>query len=231
MIAKLQLHMLGAVGALCLGLTACSGKGGASGETSGEAASEDKGGQAAALTLADGPDVCFRAIVRHLGENTRVSEIDSFFSAGSEIDSTDTKPRGTMTYCSVQYQNPDDPRKLLDIRLDIASGQFSSPRPVEITVAGNAAAFRLEDYLIPLSSVNAAALTAIMDAQKDKLGTVYGKHAWTGVRLETPGAFSNRHRLRLDVKGRLAANDIQESGYAIITTDGKTIESDYLMPR
>jgi hypothetical protein len=185
----------------------------------------------AAPTLAQGPDVCFKAIARHIGANTKVSEITSFFSSGAEIDPSSTEPQGQLTTCSVQYQNPDDPRKLLGTRLDIATGQFDKSAPVEISVTGgNASEFKLDDYLIPLSQLNPAALTAIMDSQKARLSGVYGKYAWTGVRLSSPDAFSQTHTLRLDVEGRLASNDIKESGYASITPDGKKITTNYLLP-
>jgi len=69
-----------------------------------------------------------------------------------------------------------------------------------------------------------------MDAQKAKLGGVYSRYAWSGVRLSAPGAFSNTHMLRLDLTGRLKSNDIKEDGYASVTTNGKTVTVNYLAP-
>ena len=182
------------------------------------------------LSLAEGPDVCFRAIAKQLGEDAKVSEINSLFSAGNDIDGDASAPEGKMTNCTVEYQDPNDPRKLLSARLDLGSGTFGDPIPVEITVSGDAATFKLEDYLIPLSKVNAAALRPAMDAQKAKLGGTYGRYAWTAVRLTAPDAFSDTHSLRLDLVGRLAANDVKNSGYASFSTDGKSIKKNTLMP-
>ena len=112
--------------------------------------------------------------------------------------------------------------------MHVANGTFSPPNPVEITVMGDESKFRLEDNLIPLSQVNAAALTATMKSQGPKLGTVYSHYAWSGVRLEGPSAFSSTPTLRLDVEGRLAVNDIKKDGYASVTTDGKTIKTNDL---
>lgn len=218
---------------LSLGLSACG-----DGETSTQGAAgnvtavtQPNVASAPAATLAQGPDVCFRAIAKHLGADAKVSEINSFFSPGSAIDSSASEPEGTMTTCSVQYQNPADPRKLLSTSMNSGTGAFAPPQPVEISVmGGDAAAFRLEDYLIPLSQVNAAQLKAIMAAQDARLKGVYGRYAWSGVRLSAPGPFSEVHTLRLDVDGRLAANDIKESGYASISTDGRRITSDHLLP-
>jgi len=187
--------------------------------------------EVAALNISQGPDVCFRAIAKHLGPDAKVSEINSFFSSGKEIDSSDDEPQGQLTVCSVQYQSPADPRKLLGTSLNVRTGQFAAPSPVDITVTGgDAAEFKLADYVTPLAQVNAAALAPFMEAQKGAMSKIYSAFTWSGVRLMSPGAFSNVHVLRLDIEGRLAANDIKESGYAEFAIDGKTLKSNNLKP-
>ena len=218
---------------LALGLVACGSRNDASNASfaTGKVAGPATQTAAAAPNLAQGPDLCFRAIAKLLGADAKVSEITSFFSAGSDIDSSDTKPKGEMKLCTVDYQDPSDPRKLLSTSLDVATGVLAPAKPVEITVAGgDAATFKLEDYIIPLSKVDPAALTAVMTAQKARLDGIYSHYAWTGVRLSAPGPFSDKHTLRLDITGRLASNDIKGSGYASVTTDGKTITADHLKP-
>lgn len=175
--------------------------------------------QASVPTLADGPDVCFRRIAGHLGADAKVSEITSRFT-----------PEGALEACTVDYQSPEDPRKLVGVRMDPATGTFSEPHPIELTVSGNAADFRLDDYVIPLSQVDAAALSGVMEAQKAELDGVLSSHAWTGVRLMPPGAFSDQHTLRLDMDGRIAANDIAHNGYASVSVDGTTITANHLLP-
>ena len=170
-------------------------------------------------TLADGPDVCFRAIADHLGADVKVSEINSRFDAD-----------GKLEICTVDYQNPADARKLVGVRMDTGTGTFSEPHDIELTVTGNAADFRLEDYLIPLSQVDAAALTGVQDSLKAELDGIYGSYFWNGVRLMPPGAFSDEHTLRLDLEGRIAANDIKNSGYASVSVDGKTVVRNHLLP-
>jgi hypothetical protein len=183
------------------------------------------------FSLSDGPDVCFRAVAKQLGAGAKVSELTSFFSVGKDIDPSASAPAGEMTTCTVQYQNPQDPRKLLEISMDTKAGTFGQPRPVEITVmGGDASKFNLEEHLIALSQVNAAGLKAVMDGQKASMDQVFGKHAWSGVRLEAPGAFDPKHTLRLDIDGRLASNDIKEGGYASVSTDGTTIRRNLLKP-
>lgn len=180
--------------------------------------------------LADGTDACFRLIGEQLGQDVKLSEVTSFFSSGADITNGSDKPVGDLVSCSVEYQNPDDPRKLLSRRLDLDTGLFSEPQPMEITVMGNAADFKLDDYVVPLSQINAAALSAVMASQDPALAKAFGKYAWNGVRLEGPSAFNSKHTLRIDVTGRLAANDIKENGYASVSLDGKTITKNHLLP-
>jgi hypothetical protein len=224
------------VPALALGLCGCGGGDKAAEGSPEKAAAPSKAAAAPAaaassLNLAAGPDVCFKAIAKHLGADTKVSEITSFFSAGADLEGGgSSEPEGTMTTCKVDFQSPDDPRKLVSSSMDVDTGEFSAPQQMEITVMGDAASFRLEDHLIALSQVNAAALTGIMESEKAKLAGVYSSHVWSGVRLMGPGAFSEVHTLRLDLEGRLAANDIKNSGYASVSIDGKKITADHLMP-
>ncbi|WP_298576643.1 hypothetical protein [uncultured Luteimonas sp.] len=175
---------------------------------------------AAIPRFADGHDACFRAVAEQLGADTEVSEITSTFSADS----------GELQVCTVDYRNPADPRKLVGQRLDPATGRFSEPYDIELSVSGNAADFRLDDYLMPLSQVDAAALSGVMEAQKPALDGVYSSYSWTGVRLVPPGAFSDEHTLRLDLEGRLAANDIKNGGYLSVSVDGGTIAANHLLP-
>jgi hypothetical protein len=197
-------------------------------QTTAPAASPSK---AVNFNLSQGSDVCFKAVVKHLGADTKISELTSFFNAGADLESsTASVPQGTMTTCKVDYQNPSDPRKLVSTTMDTETGIFSEAQPMEITVMGDAASFRLEDHLIALSQIDASALTGIMEAEKTKLSGIYSSYVWSGVRLMGPDAFNNAHTLRLDVEGRLAANDIKNSGYASVSVDGKKITKNLLLP-
>ena len=237
--SKVQLGSVGVLVACSLSLAACGGKNDASADAGAlvsniqvpamTAVGLSEGGRSK-FTLADGPDACFRGVAKQLGPNAKVAELTSFFSPGKEIDPSASEPEGAMTTCTVQYQNPQDPRKLLEASMDVKDGTFSPPRPVEITVMGDASNFKLEEHLIALSQVNAAGLKAIMDGQKASMDQIYSKHAWSGVRLEAPDAFDAKHTLRLDLDGRLASNDIKAGGYASISTDGKTIVHNLLKP-
>lgn len=227
-----------ALSAFTLGLSACGGadsapkdapvKTSAAAQKSAPVATPSN---AVVFNLSQGPDVCFKAVAKHLGADTKISELTSFFNAGADLESsTPSEPQGTMTICKVDYQNPSDPRKLVSTTLDTKTGVFSEAQPMEITVMGDAASFRLEDHLIALSQIDASALTGIMESEKTKLSGIYSSYVWSGVRLMGPDAFNNAHTLRLDVEGRLAANDIKNSGYASVSVDGKKITKNLLLP-
>lgn len=121
--------------ALAFTLFACgSGEATAPGTaTGGTGAASD-----ARLNLAQGPDVCFR----------KVADTGSMFSLGSDMDSAAMGPRGQLTICTINYQDPANPRQLLRKTLDVATGVFGAPQPVEIMVmGGNPADFDLEGRL------------------------------------------------------------------------------------
>lgn len=189
---------------------------------------------AVAATLADqGPGACFDLVRENLGKQTKVNEIDSNFSTGKDIDPQlidpeDTPAAGTLTHCSVKYQSPDDPKKLVQANLDIDTGTFSDPQPLEITVMGDAATFDLEDHLVALSQVDTDPVQGQMDQQQAKLDGVFSAHAWSGVSLTPPDAFSAVHLLRVDVAGRLASNDILDHGFLELSVDGATVVKDNL---
>lgn len=211
--------------ALAVVLAACGGKSDdaaapAHGVTSAPPATAGSAAAAAVPRFADAHDACFRAAAEQIGADAPVSEINSTFSADT----------GELQLCTVDYQNPADPRKLVGQRLDLATGRFSDPYDIELSVSGDAASFRLDDYLLPLSQVDVAALPAVIEAQKPALDGVYGSYAWTSVRLMPPGAFSDTHTLRLDLDGRLAANDVRNSGYLSVSTDGGTVVANHLLP-
>ncbi|VXD00799.1 hypothetical protein [Serratia oryzae] len=175
-------------------------------------------------SLSDGADICFKKIKEKLGEETKVSTISSFFASGSEIDPRSAnRPQGVMTTCTVSYQNPENSKRLLSMSMDTRTGEFKKPLQVEIRVSGDSSKFDLNNYLIALDKVNLSPLPAFMESQEKNLSAHYSKFAWTGVRLSSPGTFSNKHQLRVDVAGRLAVNDIKESGYAEFSVDGKKV--------
>ncbi|SIT35409.1 hypothetical protein BN2476_30044 [Paraburkholderia piptadeniae] len=120
-------------------------------------------------SLSDGLDICFRKLKDKLGGNAKVSSIDSSFSEGKDIDSEQDAPRGALTTCLASYQDPSDARKLLRSRMNVHSGQFETPEPVEIDVTGDASKFNLNDYVIALNRIDASPLQAFLDSRKLKL--------------------------------------------------------------
>src|SRR5690606_11011428 len=97
----MTLYKIPLVAALALALAACGG--GQDADANADAATDAAAAPAAAAdadagaagvapafatpTLADGPDVCFRAIAQHLGADVKVSEISSRFDADGTLQS------------------------------------------------------------------------------------------------------------------------------------------------
>src|SRR5690606_22212038 len=98
--------LLGA--AVALALSACGNNADTPSATAADAATDATSApavaappaQAQALTFADGPDVCFRAVADALDPATPVSEITSAFD-----------DEGRLEVCPAEYQNPADERQ------------------------------------------------------------------------------------------------------------------------
>jgi hypothetical protein len=212
----LSIRNVAAASAMSLALAACGAGGGIGGSSAGE------------MNLAAGPDACFKAVAAEIGSDAKVSEVTARFSPGPEVDSSASEPAGTVTICSVYYQNPEDPRKLLSIAYAPALGGFTDPAEVEISTSGDAADFNLEDHLMPLSDVKAAALSQVFEANAGELAEKFSAYAWTGVDLVDPGSFNGDFALRVTYEGRLKSNDVKDDGYAMIAIDGKTVTENKL---
>ncbi|MCD9004685.1 hypothetical protein LDO31_00270 [Luteimonas sp. XNQY3] len=208
--------------ALGLGLTACS--------NDDPAASTPASSNASVLTLDDGPDVCLRKLAETFGADVEIAELSSQFSAGDDISGLITGvPQGQLVTCSAKYRSPDDPRKLLSAQLDTNTGEFGEPRPVNITVmGGDASQFDLDQHVVALSQIDAAAIAGLMEARKPQLDSHYSAYAWKAVLVEGPRVTSPAHTLRLGLQGRLAANDVVDSRFLTVSIPGGEVVEDII---
>lgn len=182
----------------------------------------------------DGPTVCIDAALAKLGPDAMINEIDSHFEVGDDIDprlvqNGEPPVPGDLSSCEAFYQDPSDPVTLLSIRMDVDTGEFGEPEPVEIRVSGDASEFDLNDYVMKASEVDTSAIQPTMDAQVPALDEAYSLWRWDLVNLEAPGRSSDMHTFNLHMEGRLAKNDIGEHGSISFTMDGSVV-NDYLVP-
>ncbi|WP_298469153.1 hypothetical protein [uncultured Erythrobacter sp.] len=201
------------VSSLSLGLAACDG----AQDLAGELANVAGAGE---MNFADGHDVCFQAAREKLDPETKVSDITTMFSAGTDVDASETLEAGAVEVCNIYYQDPEDPRKLVGLSYNGYTKMFSGPDPVEVSVSGDPEDFDLENYLIPLSEVDAAPIAKFFEDNAAQLDEKYSAHAWTQVSFESDGS---AFQYRVGYEGRLKSNDVQDDGYAILAADGTTV--------
>lgn len=214
--------------AFALMLGACSGET-SDAEAPGDSAMAE--GPTPLTARDDGPDICFQKAREKIGEDAKVASVSSWFSTGREIDGSASSPRGHMITCIVEYQDPDNPNAMLEMTWDGRTGAFRSPQRMEIMpIGGDPEDFRLDEFVVPLKNVNTSGLMPFLMDQKDDLASAYSDFELAQVRLEPPDFDQESHTLSVTVAGRLATNDIKDSGMARLALDGQTVLSNDLIP-
>ena len=220
-------HVITLTTALSLTLSACSDDA----EAEGTGSEQMAAAMIAPLTVNDGIDVCFQKIRDKLGDDAKVGTIDTYFSSGREIDRGASAPRGELTVCTVEYQDPDDANAMVQRRYNTKTGTFSAPQKMEIIpIGGDPQDFRVDDFVVPLSEIDTAGLASFLAEQKDELSKAYSDYEVVHVQLVEPGFMKSEHELGVTVEGRLSANNIKDRGSARLGLDGSTVISNDLTP-
>lgn len=215
--------------AAVVSLAAC---GSAKQSTSAETGTKDAGSTQSVpgfkYSLADGPGICIAKVKEKLGGSTQISEIDAHFGKGTDIDPDFSEPKGALQICTASYQDPSDPKKLVRIRMNAATGEFGEPEPIEVTVMGDPDTFKLSDHLMPLGNVDPSSIAPYYAAKSATLSKRFSKYTIGMVRLMPPDEFHDKFAFRIDVDGRLASNDIKSDGFVTFSLDGKQTFTDAL---
>ncbi len=220
---NIQTKPIAVAAALSITLAACGGNDSEGSVDGATGAPGDTASEGSVLTLAEnGPDLCFKAAAEKLGSDAKIATLSSNFGVGENLEkyAVVSTPAGNLKGCSLDYQDPEDPRKLLSIAMDVATGEFGEPSPVEISVMGNAADFNLDDYVVPLSQIKTAGVAATIEEQKAALDDTFSSHALSMVRLMQPGLGRDEHKISVDFAGRLKSNDVIDTGSLGINIDG-----------
>lgn len=179
-------------------------------------------------SLSDGIDICIKQVKKALPRKAKITGINSAFNAKVN----EKKPLGVLTICDVTYQDPNNPLKLLRMRMNHSTGEFTKPMSVDIEVSwftdAEKASFRLEDHLITLERIKTTNLTNIMKKEHGKIQMRYTNSAISNVDASAPDIFSDKPTLRIDISGNLKENGVQDDGYVKLSIDGMKIISNHL---
>lgn len=194
------------------------------------AAAESAAAEAAAWPIPTmdeaGPTVCFDLVNEQIGTDLRVHEITSFFALGPDLEDPDlasgeAPPQGELDSCSIVYQDPDDELALLQRDLDLETGEFAEPVPLDLDVWGDPAEFDLDDYVMDLEQVDVSGLGDLLNGEEAAFDGVFSDYAWDRVWLSPPGGTSAEHEVRVDVTGLLETNGVEASGSLFLTPQGE----------
>jgi hypothetical protein len=175
------------------------------------------------FSYADGIDICFKQIRRKLGDAAMVNTIESIFD---DTDSNGAKKSNPpLSVCTVQYQDPSNPKQLLRQAMNTNTGEFEAPRPMELRILDNPEAFKLESVLIPIQSINPLAVADQIDRDKSKLDNRLTDYTVHYLHLSDGGPLGTSHQLSLNIVGKFKANDTKASIMMQFSPDGKTLLS------
>jgi hypothetical protein len=216
--------------ATILGLTACS-NGDEKARTDAEIQKAIADAQARQVALdtykfsyADGVDICFKKIKEKLGETAMVNTIDSIFKVKDKNGGQQNSP--ALYVCTVQYQDPKNPKQLLKQEMDTNTGEFKEPQPLELNIiGGDAETFKLESILIPLKDVNTSTVQAKIDQNKSKLDARLTDYAVYFLDLDDGGILNTGegHTLSLNISGKFKTNGTKASIGIKLSTDGRQV--------
>jgi len=178
-------------------------------------------------TLADGPAACLGAYQKKIGQDFNILDFSTYYVKPETIDASDARnykgtKGGEMKTCDLKIQDPADPKKAVGYRMDMKTGEISGPMPVEITVSGNAEAFKLSEVVYPVKDIDYAAIQKNIDSIKPKLDEKYGVYQVTGIRMDSDLRTGKPHLL-VHIDGKLKANDVAKNVLLQLTPDGKKI--------
>jgi len=180
------------------------------------------------FALSDGVTVCMRQVKAQLGEEAKVAEILSYFEQTERLNDASVhhpgpKP-GTLTSCRVDYQDPANPQKLLRQEMQMKTGEFSAPKPLEIHVSGDAAKFNLNDHVSPIKKWNLDAVEKLVSAQSAAAEKKYSLYQIDSATLKID-PFNGRFVIRAAGNGRLKVNDVLEHNGVTVLVDGTKVTS------
>jgi hypothetical protein len=175
------------------------------------------------FSYADGIDICYKQIRQKLGDQAMINAIESIFD---DTDNNGTKRSSpALSVCTVQYQDPSNPKQLLSQAMNTNTGKFEAARPMELRILNNPEAFKLESILLPIQSINPLAVAEQIERDKSKLDDKLTDYTVHYLSLNDGGPLGGNHQLSLNIVGKFKANETKASIMMQFSPDGKTLLS------
>ena len=176
------------------------------------------------FTLNDGPAACLNAYKEKIGQDFKILDFSTYYVLPETIDQRDSSnykgaKGGEMKTCDIKIQDPADEKKAVGYRTDMKTGEIKGPIPVEISVTGNAEAFRLSDSVYPVGNIDYAAIQKNIDALKPKLDAKYSVYQVSGIRMDSDFS-TGKPKLLVHLDGKLKANDVKKNELITLSPDG-----------
>jgi hypothetical protein len=184
-------------------------------------------------SLKDGMGVCFHKVQDHFGKTLQVTEVNGLFEIPLKLSSSSVKMEVPeekiqgLRACNVQYQDPENPKKLVEVSMDPYTGEFRTPRPVQIHItSGRAEDFRLADHLINLNKVQLGSIEKQVAAKKASIEKVFSEHQISSFSLKQ-SPFNGKFEVTVSVAGIFKSNDLTDTESIEFTPEGKLLSDDF----
>jgi hypothetical protein len=175
--------------------------------------------------VSDNPMICLLKAKEKLGANSKILGMSSRYVLPANLvvhKNPFLKPAGSLNTCNVDYQSPDNSNKLLRIEMDVMTGEFNAPRPVEISVSGmDASKFSLSKVVFPITNFDIDALQKQISAQKPALNKIYTAHQLQSIYIAN--TLQGDMEVSVGFSGRFASNDLIDSVYLYSKPNGSFI--------
>ena len=182
-------------------------------------------------SLKDGIGICFQKIRDHFGNNIKIASISSQFQIPEEFSRSSFKVSPEkiqgLDHCKFQYQDPQNPQKLLDVSMNAYTGEFEKPLPVKIQVySGKVEDFKLEDHVISFEKLKIDPIEKQVALRKPSMDNIFASHQISSFDF-SQSRFSGKFEATIRIKGIFKSNSLAGSKSMGFAPDGKLLSDDF----
>jgi hypothetical protein len=179
--------------------------------------------------LSDGAFVCLDKAKEKLGADAKLLSMFSTFASPADFNKNNEylpTALGSLSNCYVDYQNPENPNKVLRLNMNVQTGKFLAPEAQELHVSIHAkdlSKFSLSEGVVPMSIFDIKALQTQTEAQTAFLTPSFSNHH---IQMVIAKSYADGSaEAKVNFMGRLKTNDLIAERNMVAKPDGKVMQN------